>query len=480
MKVLGMRWRIALALVVVVVAACGALTVTTTQWAAHQFEARLVQDALRVANLNGEVLGSAVEAQPAVRTADAFFDVVNEDMTRNIAGTPTQVIVVPVEPPSGVVQRARAHEYVAGSGPSFFLDDVPECLAPGSGRLSAGHPQPGKVDAWVETCGDYVMGYALVGPSNDDAWLVVNALYRGDFDDPVPGLQQTLLTYSGMIVAASVLLAIGLAAMVARPLTRTRSMAEAVAAGSLDVRIPVHGRDEVARLGAAVNTMADRLTAQIADLEHANQAQRQFVSDVAHELRTPTAALLALSETLQDPTSRDEAASLVAPQLRRLAGLTEDLLEISRMDAGRAEVVRDEIDLVDLLAEVVAHCGAPDLVTVSGPAELTVSVDAARLRVVVRNLLANALQHGAAPVTITVSSAADEISVAVHDDGPGVPAALADRVFDRFVRGDDSRHGASSGLGLAIARENARLLGATLELGPDRRTFTLRLRADPR
>ena len=144
------------------------------------------------------------------------------------------------------------------------------------------------------------------------------------------------------------------------------------------------------------------------------------------------------------------------------------------MDAGRAVVVPSRIDLVDLLAEVVDDAGGAEI-AIAAPAVLEVTTDPARLRVVVRNLLANAVQHGAPPVDVTVDRAAADVVLSVRDAGPGVPAELRDRVFDRFVRGDEARHGSSSGLGLAIARENARLLGGSLSLLPDGRTFVLQL-----
>jgi signal transduction histidine kinase len=171
----------------------------------------------------------------------------------------------------------------------------------------------------------------------------------------------------------------------------------------------------------------------------------------------------------------DQATVLVLPQLRRLAKLTEDLLEIGRMDAGRAQVAPSLIDLMDLVGEVIDDCGSPESVQLVGSFPLEVSTAPARLRVIVRNLVANALQHGAPPVRITVEGSPEGVRLAVSDAGQGVQVELRERVFDRFVRGDDSRHGSSSGLGLALAAENARLLGGTLALDRDGRTFLLNL-----
>jgi two-component system sensor histidine kinase MtrB len=338
--------------------------------------------------------------------------------------------------------------------------------------------EPHQLGLWTEACGDFLMGYGMLTVGTGDAartWLLVQALPNDPTTDPLWELREVLTANSVFIVIGAVLVAAVLAAMVAHPVARARTMAEAVAAGDLDVRIPVRGRDEVARMSTAVNTMADRLTTQIAELEHANETQRRFVSDVAHELRTPTAALLASAEALGSPATLDAAARQIAPQLHRLVGLTEDLLELGRMDAGQAVVASGRIDLVDLVREVVAETDVGGAVALSSPESLEVSTDPARARVVVRNLVANALQHGTPPVAVEVGQSATSLTVTVHDEGAGVPTDLRDRVFDRFVRGDESRHGASSGLGLSIARENAHLLGGELELRPDGRTFVLTL-----
>ncbi|MCB0913727.1 MAG: HAMP domain-containing protein, partial [Propionibacteriaceae bacterium] len=286
MKGLGLRWRIALALVAVVVAACAALTLTTTQWATDQFTAQLEQMARTAVGPNAEEVAAAALAHPAAVTVDELkLDTLSDVSSLD---APMQGFIIPLEPLSAGVQQRLAHQFSFLSG-SDLLAEAPQCLA--SQQVSgyaAGDWEPGSSGTWSETCGDYVLGFGLVaggGGSGADSWLVVRALHRGDVLDPVPDLRTTLLLFSSLIVVASVLVAAGLAAMVARPLTRTRQMAEAVAAGDLDVRIPVRGRDEVARLGTAVNTMADRLTAQITDLERVNELQRRFVSDVAHDLR---------------------------------------------------------------------------------------------------------------------------------------------------------------------------------------------------
>ena len=475
MRAPGLRGRAAIALVVTVAAACGGLTWATLAW---------VEENHRQVIADQVGFGVWAEMQQMVvkiaehPTAREFLSL-RVDVETPLSVEPALILL---EKRNSPVRPELAQQWGFVDTDTRLKDRIPECLVPDKEWLDpeADRPEysPGGFGSWVEFCGGYVMGFAYTevpGDSGPFAWLLVHAFPLERAESPVPGLRSILLVVSAAVVGLALLSAGVLAATVIRPVTRAGAMAKAVTRGDLSVRIPVRGEDDVAAMSSAVNAMADRLTAQIAELERANEAQRQFVSDVAHELRTPTTALLASAEALQDPASRDAAAVLVAPQLRRLAGLTEDLLEISRMDAGHADVASDRIDLADLIAEVIWDSGASGKVGYAGPASLPVTTDPARLRVVLRNLVANALQHGAPPVTIAAEVEGSDLFVTVDDSGDGVPEALRDRVFDRFVRGDAARHGSSSGLGLAIAAENARLLGGDLSLAPGGSSFVLRL-----
>jgi len=471
MRWLGLRLRIIIALVAVAAGACWALTVSTTEWALGEHQATIEQRLYSSVELDLDWVSSVLQDNPKAGFEDFAFQTGPAAANLGAEG-----LLIPIPTKTTDVDPTLASTYMDVADIDL-LHPTPLCIQP-SIRVWMDELDPGEIDVWTEICGDYVIGYGEVlvdEPGENHAWLVVQAVPRGVADDPLWELREVLVAYSAYIVTAAVIVATLLAAMVAYPLTRARAMAEAVAGGALDVRLPVRGRDEVSRMSAAVNSMADRLTGQIAELKEANEAQRRFVSDVAHELRTPTAALLASAEALEHPETRDEATVLVLPQLRRLAKLTEDLLEIGRMDAGRAQVAPSLIDLMDLVGEVIDDCGSPESVQLVGSFPLEVSTDPARLRVIVRNLVANALQHGAPPVRITVEGSPEGVRLAVSDAGQGVQVELRERIFDRFVRGDDSRHGSSSGLGLALAAENARLLGGTLALDRDGRTFLLNL-----
>lgn len=272
------------------------------------------------------------------------------------------------------------------------------------------------------------------------------------------GLLCVVLAAAGIVVVtmASVL-SRPLANRALQPVREASRVATAIADGDMSRRLTVHGDDELATMSLRFNAMTDALTDTIAQLTTMEASQRQFVSDVSHELRTPAATLVATADSLEDPATRDEAATMIAPQLRRLSALVEDLLEIARMDAGRAAMTWDEVPLGELIRAVVRTEGLDDATTVTGDVTQPVLCDPRRVSVVMRNLLANARIHGEPPITIMVGSTAGLVTITVKDAGPGLPRDFVDRAFNRFSQGDHSRHRGGTGLGLALARENARL-----------------------
>jgi len=197
-----------------------------------------------------------------------------------------------------------------------------------------------------------------------------------------------------------------------------------------------------------------------------DQQQRRFVADVVHDLRTPLASMIAATDGLDSPESRDRArsAELLGTQVRRLSTLVEDLLEMSRFDAGAAELRPEVVDLQALVTDAVTLCAPDTEIAVSRTGYTSVYGDPRRLHTIVRNLVTNALHHGAPPIAVTVNGQAHQVQVTVADSGPGLPAERAPFIFDRFARGARARqHAEGSGLGLAIAYENAVLHGGRIE-----------------
>ncbi|WP_399880991.1 ATP-binding protein [Streptomyces sp. BBFR51] len=259
---------------------------------------------------------------------------------------------------------------------------------------------------------------------------------------------------------------------VLRPVRRLRHGAERIAAGELDTRLATEGRDELADLTRSFNAMAETLEKDAAELRRMEAGARRFAADVAHELRTPLAAMAAVTEVLDEdaasgvlPPDTEDAVRLISEEIRTLARTVEDLMEVSRFDAGAAPLHREDVDLRTLVTKTLQLRGwaHDERVRADLPDPVPVRVDPRRIDVVLGNLVANALHHGGPPVTVTVRARADRAVVTVADRGPGIPDEALPHVFDRFYKADAARTRSSgSGLGLAIAHENAVLHGGTL------------------
>ncbi|MFE0679600.1 ATP-binding protein [Streptomyces sp. NPDC058961] len=281
-------------------------------------------------------------------------------------------------------------------------------------------------------------------------------------------LDVTMAVASLASVAAAVPLAVYGAGLVGRRLRRVSETAVRISAGDLDARTgPTPGRDEVADIAVAVDLMADSLGRRL-------RGERRFTADVAHELRTPVGGLLAAVDLLPDGETED----LIRGRVRDLRGLVEDLLEISRLDAGAERPAPVPVPLGDVVREAVARTGLDTAVVVVGTRR-TVETDPRRLERVVGNLVVNAHRHGDAPVEVTV----DGRTVVVRDHGPGFPDDLLRDGPRRFHTGARER-GAGHGLGLTIAFGQAGVLGAELRLcnapGPEGGAVaTLRLPPPP-
>lgn len=294
-----------------------------------------------------------------------------------------------------------------------------------------------------------------------------------------------------IILAVALLLAIALALATAggvlRPVRRLRQGVRQVAAGRLDTRLPARGSDELAELVRTFNTMAAELERNVDELRRMDANSRRFVADVSHELRTPLTAMTAVTEALDEEALRLDsdaaiAAGMVSAETRKLRQLVENLIEISRFDAGGAALRLEPVDVAAAVSASLAARGWTEEVTANLPAGVVAELDRRRFDVIMANLVGNALKHGASPVTVEVRTEAGHVIVTVTDSGPGLAPEILPHVFERFYKADSARaRSEGSGLGLAIAWENARLHGGVLEAGntPGRGArFTLRLPTD--
>lgn len=270
---------------------------------------------------------------------------------------------------------------------------------------------------------------------------------------------------------ALILVALLVARVVARgvlaPVEAASRAAERLEHGDLSARVPVTSDDEFGTWAERFNRMAEALADTIGRLEAAEAQNRRFVADVAHELRTPLAALVAEASILRDhldalPPESRRAGELLVADVGRLRSLVDDLMEVSRFDSRAEQIALEPIDLPRLVQAVVAgRLPGATLALPDGP--LIVDTDPRRLERILANLLDNAREHApGAPVEVSLATTGTELVLAVADRGPGVPPDRLDRIFERFYKADPSRHGGSSGLGLAIAAEHAALLGGYL------------------
>ncbi|WP_098026704.1 HAMP domain-containing sensor histidine kinase, partial [Streptomyces sp. st115] len=266
----------------------------------------------------------------------------------------------------------------------------------------------------------------------------------------IGGLDRAIIGSSLLAIAATLLVGLFAVGRVTRRLHQSARVARRISAGDLDARVndprtarPVRAQDEVAIVAGALDTMASTLQRKL-------QTEQRFTADVAHELRTPLTGLSAAAELL--PPGRP--AELVRDRVKAMRALTEDLLEISRLDARTEQVDLAVHDLAPVVERVVRASGTDTEVRVNGAAR--VETDRRRLERVLGNLVANAHRHGGPPVVLSVDGAV----VSVRDHGPGFPAYLLDGGPQRF-RTDGA--GKGHGLGLTIALGQAQVIGARLD-----------------
>ncbi|HXH59183.1 HAMP domain-containing sensor histidine kinase [Iamia sp.] len=307
----------------------------------------------------------------------------------------------------------------------------------------------------------------IVGiPVNEGSAAYYEVVSFADLEDTLESLAVSLLGASVATTLVGGTLGYWLSRRTLRPLANVGLAAEAIAGGRLDTRLEGTEDPDLNVLVSSFNHMAQALEARI-------DRDGRFASDVSHELRSPLMTLAASVSVLAsrrgempDDASRS-ALDLMEGDVARFQQLVDDLLEISRFDAGVARLSLEEVRLPELIRQAVAqHRTGRAEVAVELDAELAgmvVRADKRRLVRILDNLLGNADAYGGGASRISVESAGDSVLVAVEDSGPGVPIDDRGRIFDRFSRGAGagrrSASGDGVGLGLALVAEHARLHG---------------------
>jgi signal transduction histidine kinase len=297
-------------------------------------------------------------------------------------------------------------------------------------------------------------------------------------------VRERLLLATAFALTLALILGLTAAGMLARRLNRLETAAERIAGGDFDAPIIDHGHDEIGELARAF----DRMRVHLAQLDN---ARKEFVANASHELRTPLFSIGGFLELLADEDldveTRNGFIETMQGQVQRLAKLSTDLLDLSRVDAGQLTVVREPVDLggvVQMLGRELEHVAAStghELRIVVGK-DVWCSGDDARILQIGRALATNAITHtpSGTHVTLRARRRKDRAELSVEDDGPGIPATQREAVFGRFYRVEGGM-ASGSGLGLAIAREIARVMGGDVRLDSEAKptVFTLDLPAEP-
>ncbi|MDX1884066.1 MtrAB system histidine kinase MtrB [Mycolicibacterium sp. 120270] len=304
----------------------------------------------------------------------------------------------------------------------------------------------------------------LIFPLNNEAATIT--LVRG-----------TMATGGVVLLLMLAAIALIVARQIVLPVRSASRIAERFADGHLAERMPVRGEDDMARLAVSFNDMAESLQRQITQLEEFGNLQRRFTSDVSHELRTPLTTVRMAADLIHDHSDELEPAlrrstELLVSELDRFEMLLNDLLEISRHDAGVAELSVEAVDLRDTVQSALDNVGhladdaQIDLIVDLPQTEVIAEVDPRRVERILRNLIANAIDHAESkPVRIRMGVDEDTVAVTVRDYGVGLRPGEEKLVFSRFWRSDPSRvrRSGGTGLGLAISIEDARLHQGRLE-----------------
>ena len=263
------------------------------------------------------------------------------------------------------------------------------------------------------------------------------------------------------------------------PIQDAARVAEELTKGNLDLRMDIHGEDEIASLGYSFNEMAVSLQQQISRLENLSKLQQRFVSDVSHELRTPLTTIRMASQVIYASRENFEptvarSAELLISQIERFESLLTDLLEVSRFDAQAAILEVEAIDIVVLVKETIdyVHPSQDRIINLKAPnSPVMVDVDPRRIKRIIRNLISNAVDHREGKdIDVQISETENEVSIGVRDYGHGFNYSDKKLLFERFWRADSSRARTTggTGLGLSIALEDAKLHQGEIDVWGER------------
>lgn len=310
----------------------------------------------------------------------------------------------------------------------------------------------------------YVLDLRLPFSWDDGVWVrgIIAAPDVADVLDDLTGIALLLLPLMVVISGVGAYL---LARSTFRPIDRIINAAETIGEGrDLSRRIGLPpGRDEISRLGQAFDSMFARL-------ETSFEAEKQFTSDASHELRTPTAVILAQCEDArrhaETPEQYAQAVEVIERQARRMSGLIAQLLQMTRLEQGTQRAAFEHADLSALTEVICKETPTADAVLQTDiQPDIEADFDVTLVSRLLQNLLNNAVRYGGGHIWVTLRRDGADAVLSVRDDGAGIPADLQDKIWQRFYQADASRSGENgAGLGLPMVRQIAALHGGTVSL----------------
>ena len=326
--------------------------------------------------------------------------------------------------------------------------------------LVSGEVERGRV---THSTGDYAN---VAVPLGEDAVILFQA-QLGDSLATVRLVRERLLLATAFALVLALVLGLTAAGMLSHRLLRLETAAERIAGGDFSAPIVDHGNDEIGELARTL----DQMRVQLAQLDN---ARKEFVANASHELRTPLFSIGGFLELLADEDLDEETRrafiETMQGQVERLAKLSTDLLDLSRVDAGQLRVEREVVDLgsvVEMLAGDIEHlaAGTGHEIVTAIEGDVWCLGDDGRILQIGRALATNAMTHTPPGTTVTLRARRDgpRAQLVVEDDGSGIPASQREAIFGRFYRVEGGK-ASGSGLGLSIARELARLMGGDVRL----------------
>lgn len=280
-----------------------------------------------------------------------------------------------------------------------------------------------------------------------------------DIEHTLTVLAYTLILVSTFTTLGGAVIGRWASRLVLRPVTQAAYAAEAIAAGDLETRLRKEGDIDLDRLVLSFNSMVDALQTRI-------ERDARFASDVSHELRSPLMTLMSGVSVLQSrrgdlPARSQTALDLLTDEIQRFQRMVQDLLEISRTDAGHLDISFEEVFAVEFVTRVAERYEREIPIEVEPDVENAIlEVDKRRMERVIGNLIENADRYAGGVILISIKAAGKNVNISVDDAGPGVPPEERERIFERFARGATAKARASgegTGLGLSLVDEHVRL-----------------------